>query len=136
MKKIVIPLCLTALAAGYAWADTAPTETGRDNRAAARGFKSLDLNNDGMITKQEAASNAKLAKDFDKHDTDRDGNLSFGEYAHYEGSVETNLKGTETPLEKKSKGSSTPAPTTPKLNHGINRHIWRGAPDNRSATPI
>src|SRR3569623_3583751 len=113
MKKIVIPLCFTVLAAGYAWADTAPTETGRDNRVAARGFKSLDLNNDGMITKQEAASNAKLAKDFDKYDADRAGNMRFGEYAHYEGSVETNMKGTETPLEKKSNGTSTPPLTTP-----------------------
>lgn len=113
MKKIVIPFCLTALAAGYAWADTAPTETGRDNRVAARGFKSLDLNNDGMISKQEAASNPKLAKDFDKYDTNHDGNLSFGEYAHYEGSVETNVKGTDTPLEKKPKGHSTPPATAP-----------------------
>src|SRR3569832_2284654 len=107
MIKIVIPLCLTALAAGYAWADTAPTETGRENREAASGFKSLDLNEDGMITKQEAASNAKLAKDFDKYDTDRDGNLSFGDYAHYEGSAETNLYGSETPLEYKPKVTST-----------------------------
>lgn len=102
MKKILIPLFLFTMV-GSAWADSARTETGADNRVAARGFKSLDLNNDGAISREEAASNGRLTKEFDKVDSNKDGRLEFGEYAKYDGSVETNIKGANTPLDKNPK---------------------------------
>lgn len=103
MKKILIPFLLPMTMVGYAWADTARTETGKENRTAARDFKSLDLNNDGAISREEAASNGKLSKEFDKLDTNQDGRLEFDEYAKYSGNVETNIKGLNTPLDKDRK---------------------------------
>ena len=38
MKKTVISLLAFAVTSGTAWADTAPTHTGKDNRVAAREF--------------------------------------------------------------------------------------------------
>jgi len=113
MKKTVISLLAFAVTTGTAWADTAPTQTGKDNRVAAREFKSMDLNNDGAISREEAARNSELEANFDKYDENHDGRLIFGEFAHFEGSVQTNVRGVETPLENKAKGTSTPPPDEP-----------------------
>lgn len=101
MKQLFISVFLTA-AITSAWADKAPKEIGSDNREAAREFSSLDLNEDGAISKDEASSVGPLSTNFDKYDTNRDGRLEFGEYAKYDGSVETRVKGVDTPLDKKS----------------------------------
>lgn len=46
-----------------------------------------DKNSDGKITKAEAASNSKLASQFDKLDSNKDGSLDKGEFAKFEGSA-------------------------------------------------
>lgn len=110
MKTPFLPLLVSMAIAGVAWADTAPTQAGKDNLVASRDFKSLDMNKDGAISREEAASNPALTRDFDKYDEDHDGRLVMGEFAHYQGSVTTNLKGTDTPLENKAKGATIPPP--------------------------
>src|SRR3569833_3379287 len=85
MKKTVISLLAFAVTTGTAWADTAPTQTGKDNRVAAREFKSMDLNNDGAISREEAARNSELKANFDKYAENHDVRLIFGEFAHFEG---------------------------------------------------
>lgn len=46
-----------------------------------------DKNSDGKVSKSEAASNKKLASQFDSLDTNKDGNLDKGEFAKFEGSA-------------------------------------------------
>lgn len=46
-----------------------------------------DKNSDGKVSKAEAADNQKLAAQFDKLDTNKDGNLDKGEFARFEGSA-------------------------------------------------
>lgn len=47
-------------------------------------YSELDSNSDGTISKQEAQSNDKLAKQFDEVDTDSDGVLGWSEFARFE----------------------------------------------------
>ena len=110
MKKLFLSLIVSVAAASAAWADTAPTQAGKDNRAASRDFKNLDMNKDGAISREEAASNLALTKDFEKYDDDHDGRLVMGEYAHYQGSVTTNLNGADTSLKNSGKGATTQVP--------------------------
>lgn len=46
-----------------------------------------DKNSDGKVSKSEAASNKKLASQFDTLDTNKDGNLDKAEFARFEGSA-------------------------------------------------
>src|SRR2546426_1190303 len=59
-----------ALAAGSAFA--AGTKKSR--------FDRLDANNDGVITRAEAAGSATLLKDFDRADKNNDGKITPAEY--------------------------------------------------------
>lgn len=52
-----------------------------------------DKNSDGKVSKSEAASNKKLASQFDSLDTNKDGNLDKGEFAKFEGSAKGKVKG-------------------------------------------
>ena len=52
-----------------------------------------DKNSDGKITKAEAAGNAKLAAQFDKLDSNKDGSLDKGEFAKFEGSAKGKASG-------------------------------------------
>jgi len=45
-----------------------------------------DKNSDGKVSKSEAASNQKLAQQFDTLDKNKDGNLDKGEFAKFEAS--------------------------------------------------
>ncbi|WP_455220509.1 hypothetical protein [Kaarinaea lacus] len=47
-------------------------------------FKDLDKNNDGVISKEEAAKAEKLAADFDKIDTDGNGQIEMTEFSALE----------------------------------------------------
>ena len=51
-----------------------------------------DKNSDGKVSKSEAASNKKLASQFDTLDTNKDGNLDKGEFAKFEGSAKGKAK--------------------------------------------
>jgi hypothetical protein len=46
-----------------------------------------DKNSDGKVSKAEAASNKKLASQFDSLDTNKDGHLDKAEFARFEGSA-------------------------------------------------
>ena len=46
-----------------------------------------DKNSDGKVSKSEAASNKKLASQFDSLDANKDGNLDKGEFAKFEASA-------------------------------------------------
>lgn len=56
-----------------------PLERGSGNQA----FRALDKNGDGFVTRQEAAADAELAKEFGNADTNRDGRLSEAEFVKY-----------------------------------------------------
>ncbi len=64
-----------ALAVGAAYA---ADEVGKDKNDP--GFHALDKDKDGSLSRMEAASNAELRKNFDKHDANHDGKLSRAEY--------------------------------------------------------
>jgi hypothetical protein len=52
-----------------------------------------DKNSDGKVSKSEAASNQKLASQFDTLDKNKDGNLDKAEFAKFEGSAKGKASG-------------------------------------------
>jgi len=68
---IVIVASGLALAMGNAFADKTKSDPG---------FNALDKNNDGYLTRTEAAKNPDLAKNFKAADKNGDGKLSRTEY--------------------------------------------------------
>ena len=70
-KPLVIGASALALAVGYAFADKPVNDPG---------FNALDKNNDGYLTRSEAAANPDLAKKFKQADKNGDGKLSRTEY--------------------------------------------------------
>ncbi len=70
---ILLAVLMAASATGVALAATAPTSAQKP--APAR----LDANGDGVIDRQEAAANPRLAQRFDELDKNKDGKLSRDE---------------------------------------------------------
>ncbi|HEX9434848.1 MAG TPA: hypothetical protein VF936_18885 [Burkholderiales bacterium] len=70
-KSLVIAGSALALAVGYAFADKPADDPG---------FNKLDRNNDGYLSRIEAAKNPYLAKNFKAADKNGDGKLSRTEY--------------------------------------------------------
>jgi len=52
-----------------------------DEMSNEKVFKMLDKNNDGFITKSEVSSVKKLIKDWDKIDTDKNGDIAMAEFS-------------------------------------------------------
>lgn len=104
--KLVKPILLAsafALAAGPAFA----AKTNDDP-----GFNKLDKNNDGYLSRTEAAKNPYLRKNFKAADTDGDGKLSRTEYLKVMtkkdlSSVKEKVSGNKDP--NAATGSSKPA---------------------------
>ena len=72
--KIIKPILIAsalALAAGPAFAEKSNDDPG---------FNKLDRNNDGWLSRTEAAKNSYLRKNFKAADKDHDGKLSRTEY--------------------------------------------------------
>jgi Ca2+-binding EF-hand superfamily protein len=69
---LILPLSLLAVPALAA--------DSKDASAGAPGFNELDRDNDGQITRSEAARNPTLAKRFAEADGDKDGRVSRAEY--------------------------------------------------------
>lgn len=67
---------LIACAAAIAPYSSAADQTGSKLEAA---FKRADTDNDGTLTRAEAKSLPRVAKNFDAIDTDKDGTVSLGE---------------------------------------------------------
>ena len=70
LKSVMLASAL-ALAAGSALAEKSKNDPG---------FNALDKNNDGYLSRVEAAGNASLAKNFKQADKNGDGKLSRAEY--------------------------------------------------------
>jgi Ca2+-binding EF-hand superfamily protein len=84
LAAAVVTLAPTALlaanpnSAGDAAAPTPETRADRP-RGGGEWFKRLDANQDGVITKDEAASAQRIAKNFDELDADHDGMITQDE---------------------------------------------------------
>jgi Ca2+-binding EF-hand superfamily protein len=70
MKRAIPLLASLVLAVGTAYAADKPKT----------GFDALDQDNDGFLTRAEAAGNSRLLKGFDVADKNNDGKLSRSEY--------------------------------------------------------
>ena len=68
MKRTIPVLTVLALACGSAYA------------ADKKGFDALDRNNDGFVTRAEAAGNNRVLRGFDVADKNNDGKLNRTEY--------------------------------------------------------
>jgi hypothetical protein len=87
MRKIQTLAAIAALTlAGGAVAQQDQGVPGVDADVNASVKMTQDKNSDGKISKSEAASDQKLAKQFDKLDSNKDGNLDKGEFAKFEAS--------------------------------------------------
>jgi Ca2+-binding EF-hand superfamily protein len=75
-KSVMVGAAALALAVGSAYA--ADNKTARSDPEP--GFNKLDKNNDGHLTRAEAAADKDLAKRFKEADRDGDGKLSRTEY--------------------------------------------------------
>jgi hypothetical protein len=97
MRKIQTLAAIAALTlAGGALAQTGAAGVDVDVNASAGMVKS-DNNSDGKISKSEAAGDSKLAKQFDKLDANKDGNLDQAEFAKFEASGKASGKGDGAP---------------------------------------
>lgn len=76
MKPIVTLALGLAIsgAAAFTFAQTAPATAGQGPRHAK-----MDTNGDGFIDRSEAATNPRMAEQFDKLDTNKDGRISADE---------------------------------------------------------
>ena len=76
--KTTLTLALAMLATG-ALANDDQTRMGEPD-AATSSFSTLDVNGDGSISRDEAASSSAIVDQWDTLDADRDGALSSTEY--------------------------------------------------------
>jgi hypothetical protein len=85
-KSLILGAAALALAGSAYAADkpekdrTAVGNVGAATRSDTSGFAKLDKNNDGYISKAEAAADPVLNKDFTKFDLNNDGKLNRAEY--------------------------------------------------------
>lgn len=101
MKKFTLFAAAIALAAGSAYAadkdKTAKSDKGVVAKQQEKGgalnndtsFRVMDKNNDGYLSKAEAAGNPDLAKRFKEADGDHDGKLSRMEYLKIMAKIDT-----------------------------------------------
>lgn len=74
-KSLLLGTAAFALAVGSAFADDKSAKKDKDP-----GFNVLDKDNDGYLSRKEAAGNPDLAKKFKEADKNNDGKLSRTEY--------------------------------------------------------
>jgi Ca2+-binding EF-hand superfamily protein len=99
MKKLTLLAAALALAFGTAYAadHSAKTDKNVIQKQEEKGgalnndtsFRVLDKNNDGYLSKAEAAGNADLAKRFAEADSNKDGKLSRMEYLKIMAKIDT-----------------------------------------------
>jgi Ca2+-binding EF-hand superfamily protein len=102
MKKLTLLAAAFALAAGSAYAadkdKSAKTDKNVIEQQQEKGgalnnetsFRVMDKNNDGYLSKAEAAGNKDLAKRFAEADSNNDGKLSRMEYLKVMAKIDTN----------------------------------------------
>jgi hypothetical protein len=87
MRKIHTIAAVAALTlAGGAYAQSQGVPGVDVDVNASASMAKSDKNSDGKISKSEAAADQKLAKQFDKLDANKDGNLDQAEFAKFEAS--------------------------------------------------
>ena len=99
MKKLTLLAAALALAFGTAYAEDKSAKTDKNviEKQQEKGgalnndtsFRVLDKNNDGYLSKAEAAGNPDLAKRFKEADTNNDGKLSRMEYLKIMAKIDT-----------------------------------------------
>ena len=95
IQSTMLGVAVFALAAGSAWAadksadEKNKTDISNATRSEDPTFAELDKNNNGYISKAEAAADPALAKDFDKFDLNHDRKLSRAEYRAARGKEDT-----------------------------------------------
>jgi hyperosmotically inducible protein len=92
-SKIASPvLMLAALAIGVASIEAHAFGTANDvdTSGYSKSFKSLDTDNDGTLTRDEASKEELFAKHFKAADTNHDGKLTEEEYTKYRSAHEKN----------------------------------------------
>jgi hypothetical protein len=120
-KPLIVALTLaTALAAPMAFAqeqgtaeqapptDTAEPATSMDAQPAKKSWADVDINQDGSLSKDEAAAVPALAEVYDQADADADGALTADEYSSFVANAqgaaspapETEAPATEEPTEE------------------------------------
>jgi len=103
MKKLTLLGAAFALAVGTAYAAENVIDKQQEKGGALNNdtsFRVLDKNNDGYLTKAEAAGNPDLAKRFKEADTNKDGKISRMEYLKVMAKIDTH-----TAAEKVSKST-------------------------------
>jgi hypothetical protein len=126
VQSIILGAAVFSLAAGSAVAADKPTKerttvgnVGAATRSDESGFAKLDKNNDGYISREEAAADPALAKDFAKFDLNNDGKLNRAEYLA--ASAKEDVSSAANKVKEKAKepaassgSSTTPSSATPK----------------------
>jgi hypothetical protein len=125
IRSAILGTAVFALSAASAFAADAPTKersavgnVGAATRSDTSGFAKLDKNNDGYISKEEAAANPALAKDFAKFDLNNDGKLNRAEYLAASAKEDAVSAGNKVKSKAQepasSAGSTTNSTATPK----------------------
>jgi len=115
MKKLAIVGAAFALAVGTAYAADNVIEKQQEKGGALNNdssFRVLDKNNDGYLSKAEAAGNRDLAKRFAEADTNKDGKLSRMEYLKVMAKIDTH--NTAEKVSKSTDGKSASGGTKQK----------------------
>lgn len=87
LAKSVLVASALALAVGGAYAADKEAKTSRSQQTSKSepGFNNLDKNNDGKLTRAEAAADKSLAAKWKEADRNNDGTLSRSEYLMVKG---------------------------------------------------
>ena len=105
----ILVLTASSLAVATAYADTGTTNKAKE------GFKSLDIDGDGQVSKAEAAGNKEVTEAFDRADRNRDGKLSVAEYERYgKAQAKAQAKAKQRAAARKSEPSASAGGTRPK----------------------
>jgi hypothetical protein len=88
-----------------------PSETSA--RKQQDGFKNLDIDGDGQVSRAEAAGHEEVTLAFDRADRNRDGKLSLAEYERY-GKAQAKRKAKQRAAARKSEPSASAGGTRPK----------------------